>query len=382
MQSGSENGDRYLVAAFVQACEVMAAFRAPAEVLRLRDVVTRTGLSKGSVFRILYTLQQTGFVEKASPNEYRLRIALPKPSKWRLGYDRNARDPFAKAVTVGLVESAKANNIELLLLDNRNDNAVTLRNADLLVRERVDLAIESQGDQSIAETLRAKFESAGIPLIAVDVPHPGAMYFGANNYLAGTVAGREMGRWAKSNWPHDSLDLVLIGHTRAGALLHSRVKGMLAGLKETRGVAAGDRIFHLDSIGDYASGHQAMSAHLERVAPRRTLVGAVSDQVALGALRLLRERGLDESMAVMGQNAEPEVRDELRRHDSRIIGSVAYFPEKYGKAIIALARKALSGGAPPSVVFTRHVLVTRDNVDRVYPDDAGSRTHQACTPSV
>jgi ribose transport system substrate-binding protein len=365
--------DRYLVAAFVQACEVMAAFRRPDELMRLRDVVVRTGLSKGTVYRILYTLQQTGFVEKTSPREYRLRIALPARSKWRFGYDRNARDPFTNMVTASLVEAARANNIECLLLDNRNESGRALRNADLLVRERVDLAIESQSDQSIADDLRARFEAAGIPLIAVDIPHPGALYFGANNYEAGIAAGREMGRWAKLNWPREAVDVVLIGHKRAGALFHSRVKGMVAGLKETRGLAPEDRIFQLDSIADYESGREAMTAHLDRVAPRKTLIGAISDQAALGALSVLRSRGLEDSAAVMGQNAEPEVCAELRRANSRMIGSIAYFPERYGKAIIGLARKVLTGGSPSPVVFTKHVLVTRENVDRVYPERDGSQ---------
>jgi ABC-type sugar transport system substrate-binding protein len=31
---------------------------------------------------------------------------------------------------------------------------------------------------------------ARIPMIAIDIPHPGATYFGANNYGAGLLAGR------------------------------------------------------------------------------------------------------------------------------------------------------------------------------------------------
>ena len=39
----------------------------------------------------------------------------------------------------------------------------------------------------------------------------------------------------------------------------------------------------------------------------------------------------------MGQNAAPEGRAELREPGTRLIGSVAYFPEKYGAEILALA---------------------------------------------
>jgi hypothetical protein len=39
----------------------------------------------------------------------------------------------------------------------------------------------------------------------------------------------------------------------------------------------------------------------------------------------------------MGQNASPEGRAEMRELNTRMIGSVGYFPEKYGEEIVKLA---------------------------------------------
>jgi hypothetical protein len=47
---------RYIVKSIVHACAILTSFRSAGEVLRLRDVVARTGLSKGMCFRLLYTL--------------------------------------------------------------------------------------------------------------------------------------------------------------------------------------------------------------------------------------------------------------------------------------------------------------------------------------
>jgi len=74
----------------------------------------------------------------------------------------------------------------------------------------VDLFIEFQTDQEVAPIVGAKYREAGIPLIAIDIPHPGATYYGANNYEAGLIAGRYLGRWVKENW-YSELD-----HTRHG----------------------------------------------------------------------------------------------------------------------------------------------------------------------
>ena len=58
------------------------------------------------------------------------------------------------------------------------------------MREKVDLVIEFQTDEHVAPIVAAKYREANIPLIAIEVPHPGATYFGANNYEAGLIGGR------------------------------------------------------------------------------------------------------------------------------------------------------------------------------------------------
>ena len=71
----------------------------------------------------------------------------------------------------------------------------------------------------------------------------------------------------------------------------------------------------------------------------------------------------------MGHNAEPEGRKELREPNTRLIGSVAYFPEKYGAQVMRLALDLLEKKPTPPAVFMRHQLVTAENVDHFYPND-------------
>ena len=369
MSTASSSGDRYLVGAFLQAYRVMGAFR-PNETLRLRDVVARTGLAKGTAFRLLYTLHSTGFLEKTDLNRYRLRITLPRKSPYRFGYDMNRNDTgFTGIVTESLVQATAGSSTELLILDNQ-DGKLSLQNADSLIRERVDLVIVFQGDQSIAEALAAKYAAARIPVIAIDVPHPGAYFFGANNYRAGVLAGHHMGKWAKVHWPDATPDVILIEYKRAGPVPQSRIAGMLAGFRDAYRNHDKCNVFRLDSIGDYRSSYDAIRNHLRQRAPHKAMVGAVNDPAAQGATRAFQEAGLSDSCAIVSQDAEPRARAEMRRQGSRMIGSVAYFPEKYGRGIVSLARRILAGPPPPLVTFTKHLLVTPENVDRVYPNDS------------
>ena len=49
--------------------------------------------------------------------------------------------------------------------------------------------VEFQTDDSAAPSHRRPDHQARIPMIAIDIPHPGATDFGANNYGAGPLAG-------------------------------------------------------------------------------------------------------------------------------------------------------------------------------------------------
>jgi len=72
---------------------------------------------------------------------------------------------------------------------------------------------------------------------------------------------------------------------------------------------------------------------------------------------------------VMGQNALREARAELRRPGTRLVGSVAYFPERYGDELIPLALNILQQKPAPAAIFVKHQLLTPRNVDLVYPLD-------------
>jgi len=69
----------------------------------------------------------------------------------------------------------------------------------------------------------------------------------------------------------------------------------------------------------------------------------------------------------MGQNAIRAAREELRRPGTRLIGSVAYFPERYGEELIPLALAILQKNPVPSSVFVKHELITPKNVGLIYP---------------
>src|SRR5215211_2040833 len=354
--------------AVVRACTLLKAFRQEGELLGLRDLISRTGLSKTTAFRLAQSLVRGGLLERAGKNEYRSLVRPLGGPGFLLGFAAQTTvSEFSREVSAGVERAADREGLPLVTVNNRYSPTRALRNADLLIRERVDLVLEFQAFEQVAPIISSKFIEANIPVIAIDIPHPGATYFGANNYQAGLIGGRALGRWAKAKWGGQVETLLQVELPLAGPLPQLRITGMLAGLAEVLPGVKKTPTTRLDGKGIFEKSLEVARRYLRRTRPKRTLVLAVNDPSALGVLRAFEEAGRVHLCAAKGQNAVRSAVEELRRPGTRMVGSVAYFPERYGDELIPLARAILQKKHVPSAVFVGHQLVTPKNVGLIYP---------------
>jgi len=363
--------DVYLIKSVVHASEVLGAFQHMGDALRLRDVMDRTGFGKGMCFRLLHTLHHCGFLEKTDGTRYRLTSEIRRRRRFRIGYAAQGQDTsFPREVQAGLVKAAEREAVDLVIVDNRYQPKTAIRNAEALVREGVHLVIEFQTDESVAPAIAATYLEANIPFIAIDIPHPGATYFGADNYTAGLLAGRTLARWARQHWNGVIDEILLIEIERAGSLPHARIKGVTAGIHEILRDTQACPMVSIDGDGQFKTSLERVRRHLRETKARHILVGSANDPSALGAVRAFQEAGRADTCAIVGQNAEPDARAELRQPRTPFIGSIGYFPEQYGDGLIKLALDILARKAVPPAVFVHHHVITRENVDHYYPNDA------------
>src|SRR6185295_14032091 len=168
------NREPNIVRSVVSAAQVLGSFQSPGEVLRLRDVVQRTGFGKGLCFRLLHTLHHCGLLEKVDESRYRTVSEMRRRRRYRIGYAGQGQDSsFPREVHASLQRAAEREDVELIFIDNRYQPKIALRNAEHLIKERVDLVIEFQTDEAVAPAIAAKYLEANVPLIAIDIPHPG-----------------------------------------------------------------------------------------------------------------------------------------------------------------------------------------------------------------
>jgi ribose transport system substrate-binding protein len=369
------NGDRNESQTVLRACVVLKAFRHLGEELQLAEVIDRTGLPKTTTFRLLRTLIHGGLIERASAGVYRNSFGPITARPFRIGFASQGDTEFALEVTKSVETVASREHVQLVTLNNRYSAREALRNADLLIREHVDLVLEFQTYERVASVIASKFLAANTPVIAIEVPHPGATYFGADNYKAGLIGGKALGRWARENWNGQVDQLVLVALPIAGSLLELRLVGMVDGLRSELPKILETPLARLNGSGTFEQVLNEMRQFLRRRGLRRTLVASVNDICSMAALRAFAEAGASEQCAVVGQNALREARAELRRPGSRLVGSVAYFPERYGEELIPLALNILQKKPVPSAVFVKHQLLTPRNVNLIYPLDQQTATN-------
>jgi ribose transport system substrate-binding protein len=360
----------YLVEAVLRACDLLEAFQYEGELIRLRELVARTGMNKTTAFRLLTTLEERGLVERVGARQYRSAIKPLKRKKYRLGYCALSSEfSFSRDITEGLIRAAADEKIDLVTLNNEFNSKLAVRNADLLIREKVHLVFEHQGDEHSSAMVSSKFVEAGIPMIAIHVPHPGATYFGPDNYNAGLLGGRYLGRWAKQNWQGQVDYMILLELPRAGLFARSRLTGTLVGVKEVLPDLESSRVSFLNGQGRYGPSLEAVRKHIRLLGTGRTLVCGINDPSTIGALRAFEEAGAGAHCAALGHGASIEARAELRRHSTPLVASVGYFPELYGEPLIQLALQILSKRHVPPATFTKPKLIVPANVDHYYPTD-------------
>jgi ribose transport system substrate-binding protein len=290
--------------------------------------------------------------------------------QFTIGFANQSEDlPFAIDVRRSLERAAAdVGSIDLVTADNRLSGEEALRVADRLIRRNIDLVIEYQIDYKAGSLIMDKFQQAGIPVIAIDIPMVGATFFGVDNYRAGHMAGEALGEWIGRNWNGRIDLLLLLEEPRAGVLPEARIQGQWDGLQEKIGKVTADQIHYIDCANTSAISESGVDGILQQFPDDHHIaIISFNDEAAYGALQAARKRNREEDVVIVGQGADRLVHEELRNPQSRLIGSTAYMPERYGEKLMELALKILNGESVPPAVYISHVFINSDNIDRFYP---------------
>jgi len=351
----------YLIPILSKALDVLELLEQSHAPVTLEDVYQKTQISKTSVYRILKTLVHRGYVAQAQNGLYRL---VSRPRRLRFGFAAQSGEmPFSVAVGHSITQAAAAAGVELLTLDNRYDPDIAIQNAEEFVAKRVDLVLEFQVEERVAPRVAHILKKADIPLVAIDVPHPNATYFGVDNFDVGYEAGTLLAQHALRKWK-GKVDWILgIGFSEAGSFVEARVTGAFDGIRERLPDLPSDRFLRLEGRGMRQPSQLAVADFLRAQRKgQRILVAAATDSSALGVLEAARQADREPEFAIAGQDCIPEILEEMRSGKSAIIGSISHEAESYGPRLIQLGIALLRGYTIPPYNYVRHRVVTPESM--------------------
>jgi ribose transport system substrate-binding protein len=258
---------------------------------------------------------------------------------------------FCAKVEEGIVKNAEAAGIELVIADNNLDGATALTNAESFINRNVDYVIEFQTDANFGATIMQKMNDAGIKVTAIDIPMPGATFFGANNPKSGYMGGVYLGQAAIAKFGADKVKegyFILGDLPQSGAVPAMRTGGQLAGF--------------LAAVEGFPEGH------VIKIDTKNTLeesFAQTNDQSTTGILRAVKQAGREADLIAVGMGADET---ETLVNEPAFVASVGYFPERYGNFLVPMALAELSGIDLPPTVLQTHVMVNKGNVCKFYPD--------------
>lgn len=278
---------------------------------------------------------------------------------------------FIAIVDQSMKDAAEAAGVDLVFLDNEFDPAKAVENAEILAsRDDIELVFEFNYYEQQNYVIKDIFEDAGIPVIAIDIPIPGSVYYGADNYEAGKLAGLGLVEVANAKWGENSVDLVLVeAQDIAGQqTLEQRTLGIIAGVQEGMPDLPEDKIVRFEGGVNVDEAAEAVATLLEaNPEAEHILVGMLGDSNAVAALNYAESAGRDVLAAGIGGD-EVAITALRTGEPAGFVGSTMFLPEQYGYDLIPLGCDLLAGKQIPAEVFISHVFLNADNLDEYYPE--------------
>jgi ABC-type sugar transport system substrate-binding protein len=277
-----------------------------------------------------------------------------------------------REVRESFVLAARAHPVEMVFYDNQRDDGRAVANAEAAIARKVDLYIQyhrGTANPVVAEKLKA----AQIPLLALNYPIAGAPIYTVDNVAAGRVAGEALAQFAGRSWRGQPVAAAVIGNLSATTdRVPERARGVAEALAQRLPAV---RVGSLDTKGNPAQVGPLLGKFLGGQSRGKLLLAATDDTTALAVKAAVEAAGRAQDTAIVSHGVDRSIHGGMNdrkeidptNRGSIVIGSVAFYLDRYGYDVLPLAMRMLRGEAVPPRVVTRHTLITAANVFIEYP---------------
>lgn len=261
---------------------------------------------------------------------------------------------YWRIVAAGAKAAAEKNGVELILLGPPTEDAIEqqINMVQDALAQKVDALVFSPSQPGTAVNILTKVRAAGVPVILVDTGMPESFtdyttFIGTDNIAAGKAGGAALAKLLKAG---DKV--VLIDGAPGTPSTTDRINGAEDVLKEANIIIAARQ----PAYSDREKGYTVMQNILQST-PDVAGVFAANDEMALGALRALKQAG--KSVPVIGVDANNDNLKAIMKGD--IYGSIAQGNYQMGELGVQKALDAIAGKPVDKRIDSGAELITKAN---------------------
>lgn len=238
------------------------------------------------------------------------------------------------AVSNAVKDEAKAQGIDVTVIDGKNDSSTQINAIENLITQKVDVIVCAPVDPTSIEPLIKKAHDAGIKFIASAQEIKGYdVFVTVPDYDYGYAGGTMAGKWMKANLS-GKVEVALIDHPEIKQLI-DRTNGIEKGIKEQYPDAV--VVAHQDAVSAEA-GMKAAETILQ-AHPNVKVIYAINDDIALGAVEAVKSMGkAGNNFGIFGLDATDHALSALKEKGI-FRGTINSEPTDIGKKIVEYSIK-------------------------------------------
>lgn len=291
--------------------------------------------------------------------------------------------PLFKTVGDTMVSNGKKVNITVKRFDNNIDATKALTNAQLMVQQKPDIAIDWTGTESIGKSVGAVFSRAKIPCIAVNQTIDGCPYFNLVNADLGSGSAAIVAPIMKQKgWTGKDTTLVLLFNPGAGSEVNSNVRYFYSdiakavpGFTQASPESITDKTTTIGSLpnGVQINGQDALEASYTAMknelqllpSGRHIVIFTQNDDSAMGAWRAITQASRQSDTLIIGQGADAAALQQLRTNPQWVAEGSVFF-ELWSEFLLAMGVAMQNGATPPALTLPPQTVLSKTTVSQYY----------------
>jgi len=282
---------------------------------------------------------------------------------------------FLRLVGESMVREAENYGVKLLVAESNFDAEKILPNVDNLLLQGADIIVDFNVNAEIGGSLVDYAGEQGVSVIGIDVQYTGingdvGWFFGANNQMAGYVAGEGLAVEIKERWGGEIEQALMFHNNENGPVVRLRMSGMIDAMRDNGIEIREDQIEWIEMGGggsdttlianqkmtDWLTAHPDLS---------KIVIGTVNSETGQGIFSAAQAQGRDADCLLATNNNGNQAIAAMEMGDNMWLGGTAYYPNRYGEYIIPLAIAIVNGENPDKMQTMEHVFLTRKDLDEI-----------------